>query len=318
MSKWFLLSFFLSLFLTACDMWRGNSNSGAAGTGGESTSSSMNTTGGDDEKHRLDAKRGAHVLKFSKVGESLSEATLQTLATKHGLQTWEAFDPYYEKEKRWKTIPLLPILQDTFSLDAEALRAKSFVMRASDGYSVPIAGEQLLTDDAYLAVEDLDFPEWELAGKQQANPGPVYLVWRSPEHHDLHAWPRPWQLAEIDLASFEQTFSRTIPDGVEEGGAVAKGFEVFKTHCVRCHSVNQHGGKLGPELNVPQNITEYRPEEQIRAYIANPMTFRYGSMPPFENVLSAAQIDQVIAYLEHMKNEKEDPKANAESTPSGG
>ena len=316
MSKWFLLSFLLSLFLTACDMWRG----GGQQTGSEPSSSGSGAVAEEDDegKGSLDARRGAHVLKFSKVGEPLSEATLQALASTHGVETWSAYDPYYKKEKRWRTIPLLPILKDVFRLDAETLRVKSFVMRASDGYSVPITGEQLLTDDAYLAMEDLDFPEWELAGTQQANPGPIYLVWRSPEHHDLHAWPRPWQLAEIDLASFEQTFSRTIPDGVEQEGLVAQGFEIFKTHCVRCHSVNQHGGKLGPELNIPQNITEYRPKEQIRAYIQDPMTFRYGSMPPFKEVLSAAQIDQVIAYLEHMKTEKEDPNKATGEEPSGG
>ena len=32
--------------------------------------------------------------------------------------------------------------------------------------------------------------------------------------------------------------------------------------------------------NVPQSIVEYRPEAQIRAYIRNPLTFRYGAMPP--------------------------------------
>lgn len=315
MSKWFLLSFFLSLFLTACDMWRGSSNSRAERAGGEPTPGLNVST---DEDPVLGPKRGAHVLKFSRESDPLLERSLQQLATTHGVEIWAAYDPYYDREKRWKTIALLPVLEEIFSLDDDALRTKSFVMRASDGYSVPISGEQLVTGDAYLAIEDLDFPGWELAGKQQANPGPIYLVWRSPEHHDLHEWPRPWQLAEIDLASFEQTFSRTIPDGVPQGGAVAEGFEVFKMHCVRCHAVNQHGGRLGPELNVPQNITEYRPEAQIRAYIKNPMTFRYGSMPPFEEVLSDVQIDHVIAYLEHMKTEKEDPNEQRTDDSSGG
>jgi len=44
--------------------------------------------------------------------------------------------------------------------------------------------------------------------------------------------------------------------------------------------MNREGGRVGPELNVPQSIVEYRPEAQIKAYIRNPLQFRYGHMPP--------------------------------------
>ena len=65
---------------------------------------------------------------------------------------------------------------------------------------------------------------------------------------------------------------------------------------------------MGPDLNVPQNVTEYRPEDQIRAYIKNPLAFRYGSMPAHPN-LSEADLDGLLAYFRAMKERKHDPDA---------
>ena len=66
----------------------------------------------------------------------------------------------------------------------------------------------------------------------------------------------------------------------------------------------------GPELNVPQSIVEYRPEPQIRAYIRDPRTFRYGNMPPHPH-LSDADLDALLAYFRAMKDRKHDPDAHA-------
>lgn len=298
MSKWLMLSFVLTLLLSACDLLKGSG----------SDSPSTKSLDKDASSSSMPDARIAGTLNFSQEGEPLDSSPVATLATEYGTEEWEAYDPYYKKKKRWRTIRLLPLIKQYFSLDVDSIREKTFIMRAQDGYSVPIAGEQLITDDAYLAIQDLDFPEWELAGKQKANPGPVYLVWKQEAHHDLHEWPRPWQLQTIDLASFEQTFSHTIPADVIAGSPTEKGFEIFKTQCVRCHAVNQHGGHVGPELNIPQNITEYRPKAQILAYIKNPMTFRYGNMPAFEH-LSEEDLDNVYAYLSAMKDQKWTPPA---------
>jgi len=118
-------------------------------------------------------------------------------------------------------------------------------------------------------------------------------------------------LAEIEVAKFEQIYPHTVPVDVDPKGLAGQGYELFKAQCSRCHSINQEGGRVGPDLNVPQNITQYRPEAQIRAYIKDPLSFRYGNMPAFSH-LKDQEIDGLIAYLKVMSSQKHDP-AQAES-----
>ena len=66
--------------------------------------------------------------------------------------------------------------------------------------------------------------------------------------------------------------------------------------------------RVGPDLNVPQSIVEYRPAEQVKAYILNPTTFRYSNMPAHD-YLKPADLDALVAYFTAMKDRKHDPGA---------
>jgi cytochrome c1 len=46
--------------------------------------------------------------------------------------------------------------------------------------------------------------------------------------------------------------------------------------------------------------------EQVKAYIRNPATFRYGAMPSHEH-LTSDDLDALIAYFQAMKDRKHDP-----------
>lgn len=254
-------------------------------------------------------------LEFRVDGRTVRVLTLAELEQVVGAETVENFDGYYHRAKRFRALRLDRVLDEAFrGAVGGPLRARHFVLRARDGYTVPISGERLLEPGAYLAVRDLDRPGWEPIGPQRANPGPAYLVWREPSQVDLETHPRPWQLAAIEVARFEAVFPHTAPTGEPEGSPALRGYGLFAELCVRCHAINREGGRVGPDLNVPQSVTEYRPEAQIRAYVRNPMTFRYGAMPAHPN-LTDADLDGLVAYLRAMALRKHDPDARPDAGP---
>lgn len=242
---------------------------------------------------------------------SLSAAALVEIAR---AETLVGFDPYYGRTKRWRAVPLAPLLRRAFG-DVDLARA-DVVLRAADGYAVPIAARRLLDDGAYVAIADLERPGWEPIGPQRAHPGPFYLVWRSPsppsssdpKSHDLVTHPRPWALASIELAELAALYPHVAPTGVADGAPAMRGFRLFRDRCLRCHAVNREGGRVGPDLNVPRSVVEYRDEAQLRAFIRDPRAFRYGAMPPNLD-LSDGQLDDLIAFFRHKRGEKHDPEA---------
>jgi hypothetical protein len=58
---------------------------------------------------------------------------------------------------------------------------------------------------------------------------------------------------------------------------------------------------------VPLSIVEYRPLEQIKQYIRDPLAFRYTSMPAHPH-LSDRQLDELVAYFTAMRSLKHDPR----------
>jgi mono/diheme cytochrome c family protein len=221
------------------------------------------------------------------------------------VRTVETDDPYYRTRKRFRAIPLNEALVHGFGKDLAALREESFVLRALDGYAVPIDGSRLLEGGAYLAFDDVDVPGFAPIGPQQVSPAPTYLVWTGATQTNLDTHPRPWQLAAIEIAPFASLYPHTVPNGEAAQSDAMRGFEVFRDHCLKCHAINREGGRVGPELNVPQSIVEYRPVEQIRAYIKDPTQFRYGAMPAHPQ-LTESDLDHLIAYFGAMSKQKHD------------
>ena len=253
-------------------------------------------------------------LVFEKDGKEIATLALSELSRDVAPETFTAFDPYYNKKKTYRALPMRAVLERGFRGLGAELEAQDFVLRAKDGYTVPISGARLLEPGSYLAVADVDVPAWEPIGPQQVSPAPFYVVWRGEKQQDLETHPRPWQLAVVAIARYDATFPHTVPTGEAPDSLAMRGLATYRAVCIHCHAINREGGRVGPELNVPQSIVEYRPEAQIRAYIKNPQTFRYGNMPAQSN-LTEAQLDELVAYFRAMKDRKHDADADAGAGP---
>ena len=219
----------------------------------------------------------------------------------------EVDDPYYGRTKRFLACPLARVLAIGFG-DASGVAGQDVLLRAIDGYTRSVAGDQLLIEGAFLAFEDADREAggFDEIDRRQVDPAPFYMIWQGEGRNDTAAWPWPYQLRTIEIAPFETRFPHTIPVGAEPASAERRGFALFRRECFSCHSINGEGGKVGPDLNVPQSIVAYRPAGQIRAFIRNPRTFRYTTMPPHLH-LGEAELDDLLAYFTAMSQLQHDP-----------
>jgi mono/diheme cytochrome c family protein len=204
------------------------------------------------------------------------------------------------------------VLQTGFGAPPQALGGAEFLLRARDGYTKPSTGARLVEPGGYLAFADAERtppgapPAWEPIDRRQVDPGPYYLVWELDGGGDPHRYPWPYQLVRIEIASLAREYPHLVPTTAGAGSVALRGFEIFKAECVACHALNGEGGRVGPDLNVPQSIVEYRPREQIKAYVRDPQIFRYTTMPAHHH-LTDADLDALIAYFEVMRGLKHDP-----------
>jgi len=252
-------------------------------------------------------------LRFLRDGAVVGSIDLPGMTKQCTVETITLDDPYYGKRKTFRACPLRRVLELGFGPLSEAFDSEDLFLRASDGYTKPTTGARLREDGGYLAFADAERspagspPAWEPIDRKQVDPGPYYLVWTKAEQRDTHRHPWPYQLVAIEIASFAAAYPHTIPKTAASGAPAWAGFDVFRGECIACHAINGEGGTIGPDLNVPQSIVEYRPAEQIKAYIRDPATFRYSSMPSHPH-LSAEQLDDLIAYFTTMKTLKHDPR----------
>lgn len=181
------------------------------------------------------------------------------------------------------------------------------VFTATDGYKVAMAYSDAIAEQGFIAFRDngeenkkwLDFK----FGKQTMTPAPFYLVWPK---IGLDEWRYPWpfQLASLSLEPAKAYFGAAAP-ATNTNAQVNKGFMLFSRYCIRCHSVNLAGGKVGPELNIPKNITEYFKEQELPKFILNANAYRAGTkMPNFESIITTDDAEDIVSYLKQMKSKK--------------
>lgn len=224
--------------------------------------------------------------------------TLDQLKAELPVEQIELFDTQHGKQKNYLGFALADVLRLGFGDEWQSDHYTEMVFTALDGYAAVTALDKLNQPGGYIVFEDLDVGGWELIGHKQANPGPYYLVWTGAGQTTQNQYPWPWQIGRIELMRFEDRYPRVYPLGVDASSDVFKGFLTYKGRCLRCHAIDQQGGKLGPDLNAPQSVTEYRSPAMLKAFIRQPSQFRYSQMPDHLD-LDEAQIEQILEYLRH-------------------
>jgi mono/diheme cytochrome c family protein len=182
---------------------------------------------------------------------------------------------------------------------------------ALDGFIAQLPPNLVLDTDnskavAWLAIESADHPWPPIPGKD-TSPGPFYIVWTGEDVGSIRSEQWPYHL--VKLVSQPSPASRwpalavnsalPLTDPARAGGVL------FVVQCLPCHKLNGAGASdLGPDLNLPQNPTEYLTSEGLHDLIRNPRAVRAWpamAMPAFPpDHLSDHEIGDIIAYLRHM------------------
>ena len=87
---------------------------------------------------------------------------------------------------------------------------------------------------------------------------------------------------------------------------------LFGTYCSSCHAINGKGGTIGPDLTT---VGSRRSLSFLQSFITDPGAVVPGAtMPAFKSTLTAAQIQDIAAYLYSLKSPA--PSATATPTPT--
>ena len=236
-------------------------------------------------------------------------STTELLARPDAQTVSIATDVAFKRPMRYRAVPLAGLLRGITPIDH-----LQFV--GADGFAAEIPASLILNrrgSEAWLAIEEPAHRWPDLPG-QHGSAGPFYVVWTKPKAARVGSEQWPYQLAAIHkLDSIAARFPTILPDpDVPANSPIRRGLAVFQHTCFACHTLNGAGdAKLGPDLNIPHNPTEYLRADLLRAYIRDPQSLRrwpQAKMTGFDRqALSDADLDTLLAYLRHMAGHKVRP-----------
>lgn len=228
------------------------------------------------------------------------------LLARRDIETVVVDDVSYKRSMKYTAVKMAALLA---GLDVAEDAALEFV--AADGFAATIPFQKLRNTAssgavAYLAIEEPRNP-WPLLKRESA--GPFYLVWVNPERSAIAREQWPFRVARVNVKDSLERSYPAIQPASDADAKVKHGYAVFADNCLPCHRLNDAGpAQVGPDLNLPLNPTEYFREGILRRWIRDPQSIRLSTknaMPPFpQKALSDADLDALIAYLQHMAPRK--------------
>lgn len=210
------------------------------------------------------------------------------------------YDAVFKRAKKYEAIPLKPYLKELVISQNLDTTDTEIIFLCKDGYNPSMSLNKVLQNEPYLVIKDLAAPEGKnwvdtLQGKWT----PFYLVWPN-NVKGTKGFTWPYGLKFLQFKTSDAAYKVAFPKDEKQ----IAGFELYKSKCMKCHSVNKVGGIMGPEFNIPKNITQYWQASDIKAFVKNPYSYRYNSkMPPVAGIKDE-EIDQIISYLSYMKDYK--------------
>ena len=216
----------------------------------------------------------------------------------------EINDVEYHKTKQYKAFLFDEVVSHVFTNAKTSSEWNSVSFVALDGYNAVIDRAFFGDKDSYLVFSDQEYPSWEaIPNHGEETAAPYYLIWTKAQKIPQNGYSWPWGIAEIALVDMAEEYTHATPDSSNASVEVYTGYKLYMSRCNSCHSLGGQGGYIGPDLNEPMNILEYRSEDMVRAFIQESSKFRRGRMPDFKD-LEEKEVDNLIAYLHYLKNEK--------------
>lgn len=215
-------------------------------------------------------------------------------------------DPTYKRPTSYRAVPLAALLRDLPLQPDEEVQVE-----ATDGFVTTLPRELVFPKNAsasipYLAIEPSGEP-WPIIPGRTISAGPFYVVWLKPEASGVRSEQWPYAVASFQSAepSWRRWPALAVDPSLPAQSPIRVGQALFVTQCLVCHPLNGAGpARVGPDLNIPQNPTEYLKPTALRQLIRDPASVRHWpemKMQGFdENALSNQEIDLIMEYLAHM------------------
>jgi mono/diheme cytochrome c family protein len=227
--------------------------------------------------------------------------TIEEMKSKFEVKKIKVWEFHEEKNIEFLAIEANPVISHLFGSE-KWLNEEELVITCLDGYEPTLPVEYFKKHKAYFALSIPSRKEFKITNKGQnetVDLGPLYLIWdnlhdRTVKTLGSPTWP--YQVVKLRFAKFKDLFTKIAPSPLDSDD-VKKGFLVFRSHCVSCHSLHGIGGQKRSEI---ADAVAGFDDKTMRTLIDNPRKiFPTGNMPPIHRNLPGrkAAIDQLIAYL---------------------
>lgn len=211
------------------------------------------------------------------------------------------YDHFFKTAKVYNGYLINTLLDSVIRVNNFDTTEGLLVFECSDGYKPVMELSKIYGNTkGYIVFKDLDNrskENWADSIKDKFYP--YYLVWDDVEKND-DSFMWPYGLVAIKLTSANLMFKDAYPSN----RSLRKGFNLFRTHCMKCHSINNVGGTMAPEFNIPKNITEYWNEEDIIQFAKNPKAYRNNTHMPGLPMIENPDFKEIVSYLKYMKDFK--------------